>query len=124
MVDPIERKPMSRSMIVKIDPVPQGRGVSLNTPDIPLHLQQEGVTLRLELEFWQALEEICRREQRSVDAVCSAVYMTRATDLPLELAMRLFIFDYFRCAATEEGHSRADHGADLAAHEGCGRTAH
>jgi len=69
----------------------------------------KNITLNLEPELWTALHEICLREQSSIRAVCTAVYMTKAPDSTIDRAMRFFIFDYFRSAATEQGHARARH---------------
>ena len=66
-------------------------------------------SMRLEPEIWDALSEICRRENvplgelvRKVDGGRQAGGRTSA--------VRVFAFNYFRAAATEEGHRSAGHG--------------
>lgn len=77
--------------------------------------------VRLEPSYWEALEEICRREEVSVDDLCSdlqrrMVEQARrmrdrdADRASLANAVRVFTVGYFRQAATESGHSRAGHG--------------
>jgi predicted DNA-binding ribbon-helix-helix protein len=66
-------------------------------------------SIRLEPELWDALYEICPRENvglgeliRQIDARGYAGGRTSA--------VRVFIVQYFRAAATEKGHSAAGHG--------------
>ena len=59
--------------------------------------------------MWDALEELCRRESRTVHEICTLVSRHRR-DLSLTAALRVFIVSYFRAAATEEGHEKAGHG--------------
>ncbi len=67
-------------------------------------------SLRLEPMMWDALEEICAREDRTIHQVCTAVN-ERRHESTLTAAIRVFILAYFRAAATDEGHERAGHGA-------------
>jgi predicted DNA-binding ribbon-helix-helix protein len=69
-------------------------------------------SMRLEPEIWEALSEICRRENvamgdlvRKIDGGRDSVGRTSA--------VRVFAFNYFRDAATEDGHRLAGHGAGL-----------
>lgn len=66
-------------------------------------------SMKLEPEMWDALDEICRREQITLHEVCSLV-AERHRGNNLTAAMRVFILGYFRVAATESGHSSAGHG--------------
>lgn len=77
--------------------------------------------VRLEPSYWDALEEICRREDVSVDDLCADLQRRmveqsrRVRDrdgdrASLANAVRVFTVGYFRQAATESGHSRAGHG--------------
>ena len=66
-------------------------------------------SMRLEPAMWDALADICGREHRSVHDVCTAVE-TRRTTSSLTAALRVYIVEYFRSAATEEGHGLAGHG--------------
>ena len=69
--------------------------------------------MRLEPEIWDALFEICRRENVAM------ADLVRRVDVGREIggrtsAVRVFAFNYFRQAATEEGHRTAGHGASQA----------
>ena len=66
-------------------------------------------SMRLELSMWDALEEICRREGKTIHEVCSDVDFRRH-ESALTAALRAFIVLYFRVAATEDGHAKAGHG--------------
>jgi len=68
--------------------------------------------MRLEQEMWEALREVCRREELTVHEVCSMIDARRGTS-SLTAATRVFILMYFRAAATDEGHVTAGHGQSL-----------
>ena len=66
-------------------------------------------SMRLEPEIWDALQEICRREGVALGDLVKRV----EGDGPeggRTSAIRVFAFQYFRAAATEEGHQAAGHG--------------
>lgn len=83
-----------------------------------LHLSGHPVQLRLELSYWEGLEEICRREYLTPDELCADVQERMEqqnrygaqTGVSLANAVRVFVVGYFRQAATERGHARAGHG--------------
>ena len=62
--------------------------------------------MRLEPELWEALAEIGRREQQSLN---SLVQQIEAAGHPggRTSAVRVFLVQYFRSAATELGHEPA-----------------
>jgi predicted DNA-binding ribbon-helix-helix protein len=69
--------------------------------------------MRLEPELWDALLEICRRESidpgqlvRRVEEQGHAGGRTSA--------VRVYLLNYYRAAATEAGHSEAGHGTQTA----------
>lgn len=65
--------------------------------------------MRLEPAVWEALREICGRENLTPGQV--AVRATRHGDGGNRTsAIRTYIIKYFREAATAEGHSRAGNG--------------
>lgn len=75
--------------------------------------------IRLEPSYWEALDEICRREDLTVDELCSDLkerldqQLRRVRGIgsvSLANAVRVFIVGYYRKAATEKGHDRAGHG--------------
>jgi len=67
-------------------------------------------SMRLEPAMWDALEEVCRREQASLGEIATVVGHARSAS-SLTAAMRVFVLNYFYSAATEDGHRRAGHGA-------------
>ena len=56
--------------------------------------------------MWDALTEICAREGRSLHDICTEVDRRR-NQSGLTAGVRVYILNYFRAAATEEGHSLA-----------------
>ena len=66
-------------------------------------------SMRLEPTMWDALAEICRRENATLSEIATLVGRSRSAS-SLTSAMRIFILDYFHLAATEDGHNRAGHG--------------
>jgi predicted DNA-binding ribbon-helix-helix protein len=65
--------------------------------------------MRLEPELWDALREICQREDMAPgDIVRRAERQFRRAGRTS--AVRVHIIEYFRAAATEEGHAAAGHG--------------
>jgi predicted DNA-binding ribbon-helix-helix protein len=69
-------------------------------------------SMRLEPEMWDALAEICRRERLTKHDICTAVEAKRGAS-SLTAALRVFVMDYFRSAATEDGHVRSGHGPGI-----------
>jgi predicted DNA-binding ribbon-helix-helix protein len=65
-------------------------------------------SIRLEPAMWQALREIGAREGKTMHALVTEIERGRAQS-SLTAAIRVFLLDYFRAAATEEGHRRAGH---------------
>jgi len=66
-------------------------------------------SLRLEPEFWDALDEIVAREGSTLSALCERIKGRRAAS-NLTAAVRLYVLRYFRSATTETGHRNAGHG--------------
>ena len=67
--------------------------------------------IKLGVGTLRALHEIVDREQASVAEICSLVEARRSPRETLTEAFRSYVLNYFRAAATEEGHKRAGHGA-------------
>ncbi len=72
-------------------------------------------SIRLEPEMWDGVTEICQREGRTIHEICSMVEKYRR-DSSFTAHLRVFIMNYFRAAATEEGHADAGHGNVAASH--------
>jgi predicted DNA-binding ribbon-helix-helix protein len=66
-------------------------------------------SMRLEPELWDALLEICEREGQDVSTLVRQVEAAGHTGGRTS-AVRVFVLDYFRSAATEAGHAAAGHG--------------
>jgi len=66
-------------------------------------------SLRLEQQVWDSLDEICRRERLNLHLLCTHVESLRRKSSRTS-AVRTFALIYFREAATEQGHSKAEHG--------------
>ncbi|HVY14244.1 MAG TPA: ribbon-helix-helix domain-containing protein [Rhodopila sp.] len=69
-------------------------------------------SMRLEPELWDALSEICEREDQDIGALVRQVEAGGHTGGRTS-AIRVFILNYFRVAATEHGHAGAGHGPIL-----------
>ncbi len=74
-----------------------------------IYLNGQRTSLRLEPAMWDALEEICRREQQTISSICAFIESQRGSS-SRTAAVRVFILRYFRAAATESGHLAAGHG--------------
>ncbi len=70
-------------------------------------------SMRLELEIWDSLFEICRREDIAMAELVRKVDAGRGAGLRTS-AIRVFAFNYFRAAATEDEHRRAGHNGTAA----------
>lgn len=69
-------------------------------------------SLRLEPPMWDALFEICERENISIHELCTLID-ERKGHLGRTSAIRVFVMSYYRAAATDVGHTEAGHGASL-----------
>lgn len=67
--------------------------------------------IELESDIWLAIDEILCRENQTLDSLGTALAQTKPQGMNLASALRIFTVDYFRAAATEEGHARTSHGA-------------
>jgi predicted DNA-binding ribbon-helix-helix protein len=65
----------------------------------------------LDDESFEALEDIARREGTTAGQICRRAILKRAPDVTPTRALRAFILQYFREAATEQGHKKAGHGS-------------
>ena len=67
-------------------------------------------SMRLEPTVWDALEEIGQRENLTRKQLCEMIYTVKHAS-GLTAAVRVSIVNYFRAAATVEGHANIGHGA-------------
>lgn len=71
-------------------------------------------SMRLEATMWSLLDEIAEREGLLIGEIVSIIEL-RTKDrwieaVNLSSAVRIFVVEYYRSAATEEGHRFAGHG--------------
>jgi predicted DNA-binding ribbon-helix-helix protein len=66
-------------------------------------------SMRLEPELWDALAEICERETQDMSTLVRQVEAAGHIGGRTS-AVRVFILNYYRAAATEIGHASANHG--------------
>ncbi len=66
-------------------------------------------SMRLEPELWEALFEICQRESQGVHDLIRRVDAMRHAGGRTS-AVRVYVLQYFRLAATEAGHAAVGHG--------------
>ena len=66
-------------------------------------------SMRLEPEVWEALREICLRENKDLRELIRAVEGGASTGGRTS-AVRVHVLQYFRAAATRDGHLQAGHG--------------
>ncbi len=67
-------------------------------------------SMRLEPELWDALYEICQRQQTPIGEVVRQAEAKHHSGGRTS-AVRVFVLQYFREAATEQGHAQAGHGS-------------
>lgn len=66
-------------------------------------------SIRLEPELWEAVHEICARENMSIGELAELA-QNGTGETGRTSAVRVFALTYFRVAATEAGHRAAGHG--------------
>lgn len=75
-----------------------------------VYVGERRTSMRLEPEMWSALEEICLRENVTLAQLTERIAGTMEDEGSHTSAVRTFALNYFRNAATEEGHEAAHHG--------------
>lgn len=66
--------------------------------------------MRLEPELWAALLEICQRERQDINHLVRQIEAEGHSGGRTS-AVRVYVLQYFRAAASESGHEAANHGA-------------
>jgi predicted DNA-binding ribbon-helix-helix protein len=66
-------------------------------------------SMRLEPAMWDALRQICRREDKALNELVTEIDRQRV-ESSLTAAIRVHLLRYFCAAATDEGHRLAGHG--------------
>lgn len=69
-------------------------------------------SMRFEPEIWDALLEICHRESQDLHGLIRQLDTQRGAGGRTS-AVRVFVLNYFRTAATERGHIAAGHGSHV-----------
>lgn len=88
------------------DRLPRGASTLVNRN---VFIGRHRTSVRLEPVMWDALAEICRREEVTLHEICGLIDSRRQAS-SLTAAIRVFTLTYFRAAATEEGHASNGHG--------------
>ncbi|OUS13914.1 hypothetical protein A9Q97_04285 [Rhodospirillales bacterium 47_12_T64] len=70
-------------------------------------LKGRRTSLRLEPDMWEALFEICVREECHISDLCTTVDEVK-DESSLTAAIRVFILIYFRNAASVDDHKQSD----------------
>jgi predicted DNA-binding ribbon-helix-helix protein len=65
--------------------------------------------MRLEPELWDALVEICQRERQDINRLVRQIEAEGHSGGRTS-AVRVFVLQYFRAAASESGHEAVNHG--------------
>ena len=71
-------------------------------------------SMRLEPELWDALSEICRRERQDINKLVRQIEAI-GHEGGRTSAVRVYVLQYFRAAASEAGHGAVNHGSIEAA---------
>ena len=66
--------------------------------------------MRLEPELWDALLEICQRERHDISRLVRQIEAEGHSGGRTS-AVRVFVLQYFRAAASESGHEAVNHGS-------------
>ena len=66
-------------------------------------------SMRLEPAMWEALQQVCTRESKSLNELVTEIDRQRS-ESSLTAAIRVYLLRYFSAAATDEGHRLAGHG--------------
>ncbi|MGO8920757.1 MAG: ribbon-helix-helix domain-containing protein [Stellaceae bacterium] len=66
-------------------------------------------SMRLEPAMWDALQQLCRREGKTLNELVTEIDRQRS-ESSLTAAIRVYLLRYFCAAATDEGHRLAGHG--------------
>jgi predicted DNA-binding ribbon-helix-helix protein len=67
-------------------------------------------SMRLEPELWDALNEICRRERQDINKLVRQIEAI-GHEGGRTSAVRVYVLNYFRSAASEAGHGAVNHGS-------------
>lgn len=67
-------------------------------------------SMRMEPEMWQAMQDICRRENIATDELIRQAE-TAAGEGGRSSAVRIYVLEYYRAAATAHGHQAAQRGS-------------
>lgn len=67
-------------------------------------------SLRMEPEMWDALGDVAARESHNIHDICTKIVERKPGPASLTAAIRVFLVNYYRIAATDEGHAKAGHG--------------
>ena len=103
-------KPEAKSAGRSKDVVGRPAGGASTLVNCNVRIGGRRTSLRLEPAMWDALDEICQREAMTRHQLCETIYKFKHAST-LTAGVRVFVVNYYRAAATEEGHANVGHGA-------------
>ncbi|MBV8892919.1 MAG: ribbon-helix-helix domain-containing protein [Acidobacteria bacterium] len=75
-----------------------------------IYIRNRRTGMRLDDVTWTALREVALREGITPQQLFARIDSRRPADLSFTVAVRQYLLQYFRAAATEDGHAEAGHG--------------
>jgi len=71
-----------------------------------VRIGERRTSIRLEPEMWEALGEICANTGKDVNEICTEVYRANMGRGNFTSGLRVFIVEYFRSLASQDGAAR------------------
>jgi predicted DNA-binding ribbon-helix-helix protein len=75
-----------------------------------IYIGKHRTCIRLDHVSWTAVHEVALRERITRSQLFTRILSLKPKDLSFTVAVRQYLVQYFRAAATEDGHAEAGHG--------------
>jgi predicted DNA-binding ribbon-helix-helix protein len=75
-----------------------------------IYIENRRTNIRLDNTTWFAIKEVALREGMTPNQLFTRIWSRKPRELSFTVAVRQYLMQYFREAATEEGHAQAGHG--------------
>jgi predicted DNA-binding ribbon-helix-helix protein len=76
-----------------------------------IYVGKHRTCIRLDHVSWTAVQEVVMREGITPSQLYARIAIRKPPDLSFTVAVRQYLMQYFRAAATEDGHVEAGHGS-------------
>jgi predicted DNA-binding ribbon-helix-helix protein len=76
-----------------------------------IYIGKHRTCIRLDHVSWTAVHEVALRERITRSQLFTRILSLKPKDLSFTVAVRQYLVQYFRAAATEDGHAKAGHGS-------------